>query len=69
MEQTRLSGELNQLNHNGEIEPFRIIIDGRSNCGKTRLLIQLMKEFQPKGDLRTNHYNLPDFSAKQDLPK
>ena len=29
-----------------KIEPFRMIIDGRSNCGKTRLLIELLKDFQ-----------------------
>ena len=29
-----------------QIEPFRMIIDGRSNCGKTRLLIELLKEFK-----------------------
>ena len=55
MEQMKLIKELLQLNHNDEVEgealrtkfePFRMIIDGRSNCGKTRLLIQLMKEFQ-----------------------
>ena len=42
----KLVGELLQLNHNDEVEPFRMIIDGRSNRGKTRLLIQLMKNFQ-----------------------
>ena len=42
----KLNEELNQRNDDGKIEPFRMIIDGRSNCGKTRLLIQLMKEFQ-----------------------
>ena len=46
MTQTKLNEELMKLNHNGEIEPFRMIMDGRSNCGKTRLLIQLLKEFQ-----------------------
>ena len=46
MEMMKLNEELSKLNHNGEIEPFRLIIDGRSNCGKTRLLIQSMKEFQ-----------------------
>ena len=46
MEVMKLNEELSKLNHNGETEPFRMIIDGRSNCGKTRLLIQLMKEFQ-----------------------
>ena len=29
-------------------EPFRRIIDGRSNCGKTRLLIELLKEFRQR---------------------
>ena len=29
-----------------KIEPFRMIIDGRSNCGKTKLLIELLKYFQ-----------------------
>ena len=43
---TKLSEELKKLNHRAEIEPFRLIIDGRSNCGKTRLLIQLLKDFQ-----------------------
>ena len=46
MELMKLNEDLMKLNHNGEIEPFRMIIDGRSNCGKTRLLIQLMKEFK-----------------------
>ena len=50
-----MNEELSKLNHNGDseaagarplVEPFRMIIDGRSNCGKTRLLIQLMKEFK-----------------------
>ena len=49
MGQRALNEELMKLNHNGEIEPFRMIIDGRSNCGKTRLLIQLMKEFKRNG--------------------
>ena len=30
------------------VEPFRMIIDGRSNCGKTRLLIELLKEFRQR---------------------
>ena len=29
-----------------KFEPFRMIIDGRSNCGKTKLLIELLKEFR-----------------------
>ena len=47
-----LKEELNkiqtQLNENDiqKIEPFRMIIDGRCNCGKTRLLVKLLKHFQ-----------------------
>ena len=55
MSNLRLKEELNkiqtQLNKNDangveKIEPFRMIIDGRSNCGKTRLLVKLLKHFQ-----------------------
>ena len=46
MEQTKLKEELSLRNNDGQIEPFRMIIDGRSNCSKTKLLIELMKEFQ-----------------------
>ena len=45
-EQMKLREELNQKNNSGKFEPFRMIIDGRSSCGKTSLLIQFMKEFQ-----------------------
>ena len=44
----KLNEELNQISANGKAEPFRLIIDGRSNCGKTKLLIDLLKEFQKK---------------------
>ena len=30
------------------MKPFRMIIDGRSNCGITRLLIELLKEFRER---------------------
>ena len=29
-------------------EPFRMIIDDRSDCGKTKLLIELLKEFRER---------------------
>ena len=52
MSNLKLKEELNKIQPQihkddlAKIEPFRMIIDGRSNCGKTRLLVKLLKHFQ-----------------------
>ena len=46
-------------------EPFRMIIDGRSNCGKTKLLIELMKEFQQNGTFDQIIIICPTFPRNQ----
>ena len=42
-----------------------MIIDGRSNCGKTRLLIQLMKDFQQNDTFEQTIIICPTFSRNK----
>ena len=65
MEQTRLKEELNLKNNEGKIEPFRMIIDGRLNCGKTKLLIELLKDFQQNGTFNQIIIICPTFNRNK----
>ena len=65
MEQTRLKAELNLRNSEGKIEPFRMIIEGRSNCNKTKLLIELLRDFQLNGTFEQIIIICPTFNQNK----
>ena len=61
----RLKEQLNLRNNEGKIEPFRMIIDGRSNCEKTKLLIELLKDFQQNGNFKQIIIICPTFNRNK----